>query len=169
MELDEVTEYDVCNMEANNYDRLVRIFIGMHVVCLISTIFREFFDAEIGLLGQMMRMVIPLCVPFYLYCLLMAHEHLSLIMVRNEADRLKGVFDPPSELDTCRKAKTRPTYFLCDKCPRPNYDAFSGRAFEFFFIEIMVFFFYMLSMMWYMLKSRFDRVGEEVEKQFEPV
>lgn len=157
--------FEVCEAEANNYDRIIRLFIGMHVLCFISTVFREFFSAEIGLLGQMMRIVEVLCVPFYLFCLVLGHEVLALILVRNEAGEEKGVFNPPADDECFLKRREG---FLCDKCPRDRSEQFSGRALEFFFVEIMVYSFYLLSMVLYMLKSRCSRVGDDIGTQFEP-
>lgn len=159
--------YEVCTNEAKDYDRIIRMFIVMHVICFISTVFREFFSAEIGLLGQMMRIVEVLCVPFYLFCLVLGHQMLALILVRNSAGEEKGVFDPPDPPD-CRKPNDLPTYFLCDKCPRDTSDLFSGRTLEFFFLEIIVYTFYLVSMVFYMLKSRCTRVGDDIGSQFEP-
>lgn len=168
MDVDAVNEFEVCTQEANDYDSIIRLFIGMHVVCFISTVFREFFSAEIGLLGQMMRIVEVLCVPFYLFCLVLGHEMLALILVRNEAGEDKGVNDPPEATMDCREPKTTPTFFLCDKCPRDRSDQFSGRTLEFFFVEIIVYTFYLTSMVLYMLKSRCSRVGDDIGSQFEP-
>lgn len=108
-----------------------------------------------------MRIVEVLCVPFYLYCLVLAHEMLALILVRNEAgDDSYPNADP--ETIECREFKRTPTHFLCDKCPRDKAMAFSGRTLEFFFVEIIVYTFYLCSMVVYMIKSRCSKVGDDI-------
>lgn len=51
LDSEEAKSFEACTSEAERYDRIIRLFLGMHVVCFISTVFREFFSAEIGLLG----------------------------------------------------------------------------------------------------------------------
>lgn len=59
--------------------------------------------------------------------------------------------------------------FLCDKCPKKAFAEFKGGSFEFFFIEIMVYTCYIVSMLLYMIRSRFTKVGEDVGSQFEGI
>lgn len=162
LDLQEARSYKECTDEAERYDYIIRLFIGMHIICFIATVFREFFPAEIGLLGRMMHLVEVFCVPLYLYCLVCAHEMLALILIRNEAGPEKGVFQAPDPTEECRSLKQTPTRFLCDKCPRNVSEVFSGRVLEFFFIEIIVYTFYLCSMVIYMIKSRCQKVGNDI-------
>lgn len=112
-----------------------------------------------------MRIVEVLCVPLYLYCLVLDHEALALILVRNfvEPPDFEKIPKDPS----CRTPKLLPTNFLCDKCSREDSNQFAGKTFEFLFVEIMVFTFFLFTMTVYMLKSRCSRTGENIGGHFE--
>lgn len=119
-----------------------------------------------------MRIVEVLCVPLYLYCLVLDHEALALILVRNfvEPDINQpeyAMFEKEPLPTSCRKPKLLPTNFLCDKCSRVDSNVFAGRTFEFLFVEIMVFVFFLFTMTIYMLKSRCSRIGENIGTHFE--
>lgn len=131
----------------------------------MSNISREFFSTDIGMCGSFMRIVEVLCVPLYLYCLMLDHEALALILVRNFVE--PADFDKLPKDTSCRKPKLLPTNFLCDKCSRMDSNEFAGRTFEFLFVEIMVFTFYLFTMTVYMLKSRCSRAGEDIGSHFE--
>ena len=59
--------------------------------------------------------------------------------------------------------------FLYDKCQRSEFNKYNGRAFEWILIEVLVFTFFLFSMVILMFKSRFMKVGIDNSAQFEPV
>lgn len=144
------------------------MFIATHVICFISNISREFFSTDIGMCGSVMRIVEVLCVPLYIYALVLDHEWLALVIVRNFVEPIDFDKEPYPENHPCRSLKKVPTNFLCDKCSREDSNKFAGKIFEFLLVEIMVFVFFLFTMTIYMLKSRCQRVvGENIGPHFE--
>ena len=103
-----------------------------------------------------------LLIPTYMFALLIAHQWLGVILIRAFTPDEKIANAEPGTTAEC-KGKG----YLCDKCPRAAFITFKGAAFEYFFIEILVYTCYGISMLLYMVRSRFTKVGEDVGSQFE--
>lgn len=64
---------ETCIYEAEQYKYVLQMFIATHVICFTSNVSREFFSTDIGMCGSIMRIVEVLCVPLYIYALVLNH------------------------------------------------------------------------------------------------
>tara|TARA_B110000285_G_scaffold149011_1_gene166330 strand:- start:1029 stop:2306 length:1278 start_codon:yes stop_codon:yes gene_type:complete len=64
---------------------------------------------------------------------------------------------------------SKSTMFLYDKCSASDFKLFKGNAFEWITIETLIFSMLLLTMLFYMIKSRFSKVGIDNSNQFEPM
>ena len=61
---------------------MITIFLVVHGLCFLATLFREIFSADVGFLGQMMSILEVMMIPAYMYSLLMATQWLAVILIR---------------------------------------------------------------------------------------
>ena len=72
----------VCIAEANALAYLGKLFKVVHILCFLTTFYREIFSSKTDLFGQFMRISEILCIPLYLACILRSIDLLSTIIVR---------------------------------------------------------------------------------------
>jgi hypothetical protein len=72
----------MCQQEANDLSYLGSLFKVVHILCFLTTFYREIFSSKTDLFGQFMRISEILCIPLYLACILRSIDLLSTIIVR---------------------------------------------------------------------------------------
>lgn len=73
-----------CQLEAQSLATLGGWFKVVHILCFLTTFYREIFSSKTDLFGQFMRINEILCIPLYLACVLKSIDLLSTIIVRLE-------------------------------------------------------------------------------------
>ena len=152
----------VCLLEAAEWDFLIKFSFIVHVMLCLTNIYREIFSAQTNMFGQFMRLVEIACIPIYFYQILTAIELMSVAMIRQETT------DPLNKYIMGTYKRTDPEIGSNDsgrilevKCPLDKFTEFSGRAVEWYVIEIAVFGFFLMTMLLTMMKSRFISVGTD--------
>lgn len=120
--------HSACLLEAQAYDSIINMFMAMHVITFLATFFREIYNTDVSLLGQILRIIEVLCIPFYFYSVLMATEWLAVILIRNTSIDEATANAEPGDAASCGKN------YLCTKCPKSKFMLFKGGSFEFMFI-----------------------------------
>ena len=120
--------HSACLLEAQAYDSIINMFMAMHVITFLATLFREIYNTDVSLLGQILRIVEVLCIPFYFYSVLMATEWLAVILIRDKSIDEATANAQPGDEASCGKN------YLCSKCPLKDFMLFRGGSFEFIFI-----------------------------------
>ena len=131
----------------------------MHFVNMFICAYREIYEAKINTVGQIMRFVETFAVLVQIKILLgCLHEILKLKNFDIElTDYVKSVL-------TAYNLKQP----LCLKS-EDDIHKFGGRSTDWFAMEVITFFMYLITMTLYMIKSRFMSVGVNQSTQFEPL
>jgi len=141
-----------------------------HIMSFFATGYREMYSAKTDLFGQMMRIIEVVCIPALLKAILQAIEMTCVVLVRIRSDDGVANSDPAKiPAKNFDKKLSIGQKYLWDKCKRDDFPKFNGRAFEWILIEVLVFAFFLFSMVILMFKSRFMKVGIDNSAQFEPV
>lgn len=160
-----------CEKEAMDLEDVLTWFLIAHIMSFFATGYREMYSAKTDLFGQMMRIIEVICIPALLKAILHAIEMTTVVLVRiRSVDKVAN--SHPKELTDAisgDKSLSIGQRFLWDKCRRDDFRKYNGRAFEWILIEVMVFAFFLFSMVILMFKSRFMKVGIDNSAQFEPV
>lgn len=108
--------------------------------------------------GQFMRLVEVACIPIYIYQILFSIELLSVAVIRLETKKLDNPYivgDASQNFDK--------------KCTLKEFNSFSGKSMEWLIIEVFVFGFFLITMLFTMCKSRCMQVGMDNTTQFEDI
>lgn len=115
-------QYQACLEEIITVEWIIPAFLFTHVICFLSCMYREVFSARTDLSGQIMRIMEVLCIPIYIASILMAHEQIAMILIRestsNPDSRVLGVESPD------KKDVREPHYksdILFGKCLKSKY------------------------------------------------
>jgi len=105
-----------------------------------------------------MRLVEIACIPIYFYSILTSIELVNLAMIRNET------LNPDNKyiMGTFTASELGPSdspLMSEKKCSKTDFNSFAGRTPEWLIIEIAVFGFFLVTMLFTMIKSRFITVG----------
>lgn len=160
-DLRKVTGFSVeCQAEAEQWYYLMKFCNTTHIVQLVANSYREIFNAQTDMFGQFMRLVEVACIPVYLYQILSAIELLSVAIIRLETAH-------PFNPYILGRAKQVGEIEYAKRCTKEEFQAFSGSAMEWLIIEVLVFGFFLITMLFTMCKSRFISVGMDNSDQFE--
>ena len=150
-------------------NNLMIMFIITHIICFIACFYREVYSAKTDLFGQFMRIIEVFCIPIYMAAILMSLEQLSLILIRdhtsNPEERVAGGKAGP----LYRSENNNIADILYQKCPKAAYSKISGTSTEWIMIEMLVFGFFILTMLLLLIKSRYRKIGIDNSGQFEPL
>lgn len=155
-----------CLQEAEAYNMIIDLYFSCHCIAFLACGYRELYSTNTMLLAQFMRMVEIFSTPFYMGCILFSLEKTSMILVREYTT--DPVADMPS-VQTVDENSLKSTLFLYDKCSRSDFHRFQGHSFEWLLIESSIYFYYLMTMVIIMIKSRFINVGMDNTEQFEPI
>ena len=159
-----------CEKEAMDLQNVLKWFMIAHIMSFFATGYREMYSAKTDLFGQMMRIIEVVCIPALLKAILQAIEMTCVVLVRIRSDDGVANSDPAKiPAKNFDKKLSIGQKYLWDKCKRDDFPKFNGRAFEWILIEVLVFAFFLFSMVILMFKSRFMKVGIDNSAQFEPV
>jgi hypothetical protein len=162
-DLDKAKEMEVsdeCMTEAMQWHYLMRFCTTTHIIQLVANSYREIFNAQTDMFGQFMRLVEVACIPVYLYQILSAIELLSVGIIRLMTN------DPMNSYIIGKPATPGQIKFV-KRCTLEEFNGFSGAAMEWLIIEVLVFGFFLITMLFTMCKSRFIQVGMNNSDQFE--
>jgi hypothetical protein len=116
-----------------------------------------------------MRIIEVFCIPIYMAAILMSLEQLSLILIRdhtsNPDDRVAGEKGGPKY----KSEKNGIPDILYQKCRKADYTKISGTSTEWIVIEMLVFGFFIITMLLLLIKSRYRKIGIDNSGQFEPL
>jgi len=141
---------DACLIEAEKWEFLLTFCNTTHIIMFVANSYREIFSAQTDMFGQFMRLVEVGCIPVYLFQVLSSIELLSIAMIRQETT------DPTKNDYIIGNPKKR-DYLV--QCTRGEFATFQGTAMEWLIIEVLVFGFFLITMLYTMCKSRFISVG----------
>ena len=135
-------------------------FNVVHILCFLATFYREIFSSKTDLFGQFMRIMEIVCIPLYLACILSGIQHLTTIMIRFQTKDEKN--------NKFLSGRIGCDCISCErKCLLKDFEKFGGKFQEWLIVEVMVFFFFILTMLIIMCKSRFMKVGTDNTTQFD--
>ena len=164
-------EFTACQTEVEALNDLMLMFIITHITCFIACFYREVYSAKTDLFGQFMRIIEVFCIPIYMAAILMSLEQLSLILIRdhtsNPNERVAGNGITGEAL--YKSAKNEIADILWRKCPKDDYSKISGTSTEWIVIEMLVFGFFIVTMLLLLIKSRYRKIGIDNSGQFEPL
>ena len=146
-----------CMLEAQWYTKIMTLYFYGHIFAFMACSYRELFSTNTMLLAQFMRMIEMFSTPYYMGCILYSLELSSLILVREYTK--DPIADLPSSESIPGEHSLKSSMFQYDKCSRSDFHRFQGHTFEWILIEQSVYFYYLITMVLIMIKSRFIHVG----------
>lgn len=130
----------------------------VHAICFIACVMRENFGVNTDILSQAMRTVEVVSLTLYLGTILLSLEVLSWILIR------ENTLNPDERINS-----KDPKDFLSGKCPQVDSRMMSGTVVYWLIIEVLVYTFYLTSLMIFMVKSRFMNMVKDPSLEFENI
>jgi hypothetical protein len=139
-----------CADTAANFKLTLVHMAVVHYFLVIVNLFREMFDSTLGTVGQIMRLMEVLSIGAYLFGLIYCLQNIACFQYWNflakKYPSSKGLF--------------RQCFF--------QEGEWSGTALSISYIEVVIYFVNILTMMFLIAKSRCKKVGIDNDDQFEP-
>lgn len=132
-----------CEDFAVEINRAMQLCLTTHIICAISCFSKEIYETKINLFGHLIRFFETFCVFLntsqVIYCLTLLFRYLTYSKM---------------ELHQCFEGGI--------------FKAWSNNTIEWFTVEVITYFVFMLTMLILLFVSRFKKVGADNTKMFEP-
>lgn len=110
-----------CQLEAEDLDRILNIFIIAHCLSFFATAYREMYSAQTNLGGQMMRIIEVICIPVLFTAILSAIETVTLSLVRMFSGDAIANSKPVALKDIDTSDFSQGQLYLKTKCARDDW------------------------------------------------
>ena len=128
-------------------------FVIMHIFCCIITFYREVYEASMDAWGQAMRFMEVVGIFIYYGSVLSALNYVTrwMTLSGDESQKKLNISEP----GCLQNQKV--------------YKSMAGNSIEWFEVELMIFIFFMFTMIFLLTKSRVSKVGVDQSGQFEAI